>query len=264
MHKTADLLMGSSENNGLEQRIFNAVTFAATVINIAILLRYLPDLSPDRGMHFLGLSLVATSSQFALYFLNRRRIVSAPPIWPYFICNYLFLYFEWFYVGGPIGITQRVFLAIVAITPLLVSKRQLLPSFALHGSFLTLLGWLTLNGDYFQVAVPLSMTALRNIFFETGFVAIGIGASTTLAMYSYRQAKKQLQQLNQQLLSKNAELETALSEVKTLRRIIPICAWCKKIRNEEGLYEEIETYVRTSAGVDFSHTICSDCKATVT
>jgi PAS domain S-box-containing protein len=55
------------------------------------------------------------------------------------------------------------------------------------------------------------------------------------------------------------ELQTALDEVKTLRGILPICSFCKNIRNDEGYYEQIEGYIHKHSGVDFSHTVCPDC-----
>jgi PAS domain S-box-containing protein len=56
-----------------------------------------------------------------------------------------------------------------------------------------------------------------------------------------------------------AELQQALSEIKTLRGILPICSYCKNIRNDEGYFEQIESYIHKHSGVDFSHTICLSC-----
>lgn len=50
-----------------------------------------------------------------------------------------------------------------------------------------------------------------------------------------------------------------LREIRTLRGILPICSFCKKIRNDKGYYEQIEDYIHKNSGVDFSHTICGDC-----
>ncbi|MBN1553857.1 MAG: GAF domain-containing protein [Phycisphaerae bacterium] len=54
-------------------------------------------------------------------------------------------------------------------------------------------------------------------------------------------------------------LEHALQMVKTLRGIIPICAKCKKIRNDEGYWQRVEEYIHEHADVDFSHGLCPDC-----
>ncbi|MDY6857377.1 MAG: response regulator [Thermodesulfobacteriota bacterium] len=57
----------------------------------------------------------------------------------------------------------------------------------------------------------------------------------------------------------NKELKLALDEVKRLRGILPICANCKKIRDDQGYWQQIETYIREHSEADFSHGICPDC-----
>jgi len=55
------------------------------------------------------------------------------------------------------------------------------------------------------------------------------------------------------------ELQKALDKIKTLKGILPICASCKKIRNDTGYWEQIEVYIRDNSDADFSHSICPDC-----
>jgi YesN/AraC family two-component response regulator len=55
------------------------------------------------------------------------------------------------------------------------------------------------------------------------------------------------------------ELKTALAEIRTLRGIIPICASCKKIRDDGGYWHQVEVYVRDHSEAQFSHGICPDC-----
>ena len=54
-------------------------------------------------------------------------------------------------------------------------------------------------------------------------------------------------------------LQQALDEIKTLRGIIPICAYCKKIRDDKGFWSQVEAYVKKHTGVEFSHGICPEC-----
>lgn len=56
-----------------------------------------------------------------------------------------------------------------------------------------------------------------------------------------------------------AELQQALAEVKILQGIIPICSYCKKIRDDNGFWEQVETYVGSQTDAEFSHGICPDC-----
>ncbi len=54
-------------------------------------------------------------------------------------------------------------------------------------------------------------------------------------------------------------LKSALDEIKILRGILPICASCKKIRNPEGYWKEIESYIEGHSDIKFSHGICEQC-----
>ena len=62
-----------------------------------------------------------------------------------------------------------------------------------------------------------------------------------------------------ELTDKNRELEQALSEVKILRGFIPICAACKKIRDDQGYWQQLETYIQNRSEALFSHSICKEC-----
>ena len=57
----------------------------------------------------------------------------------------------------------------------------------------------------------------------------------------------------------NEHLQKALEEVKTLQGIIPICGYCKNIRDEEGLWNQLEVYIHSHSKAEFSHGICPDC-----
>jgi PAS domain-containing protein len=55
------------------------------------------------------------------------------------------------------------------------------------------------------------------------------------------------------------ELKAALADVRTLRGLIPICAWCKRIRNDDGYWEQLEAYIKNRSQADFTHGMCPDC-----
>jgi hypothetical protein len=56
-----------------------------------------------------------------------------------------------------------------------------------------------------------------------------------------------------------ASLQKAIASVKTLRGLIPVCAWCKKIRDDRGYWNEVEAYVAAHSEADFTHGVCPDC-----
>ncbi len=55
------------------------------------------------------------------------------------------------------------------------------------------------------------------------------------------------------------DLKRALHEVKTLKGLIPICATCKKIRDDRGFWSKVETYISKHSDAEFSHSICNEC-----
>lgn len=55
------------------------------------------------------------------------------------------------------------------------------------------------------------------------------------------------------------ELQEALAKIKTLRGLIPICASCKRVRDDQGYWNQIEVYVRDHSDAEFSHGICPEC-----
>ncbi|WP_243329401.1 response regulator [Mesoterricola sediminis] len=54
-------------------------------------------------------------------------------------------------------------------------------------------------------------------------------------------------------------LEASLAQVRTLSGMLPICARCKKIRDDKGYWNQIETYIEAHSDVDFTHGICPEC-----
>ena len=55
------------------------------------------------------------------------------------------------------------------------------------------------------------------------------------------------------------ELATALEKVKTLAPLVPICAYCRRIREDDGFWDHLETFIRKNTDSQFSHGICPDC-----
>ena len=66
-------------------------------------------------------------------------------------------------------------------------------------------------------------------------------------------------QLQQALLERFHELEDALGRVKQLQGLLPICSYCKKIRNDRNYWEQVDAYVASHSEAQFSHGVCPDC-----
>jgi hypothetical protein len=73
------------------------------------------------------------------------------------------------------------------------------------------------------------------------------------------EAVKSLEQAHNEKDSLILELQQTIDEVKTLQGIIPICASCKKIRDDSGYWQQVEAYVKNHSDAEFSHGICPEC-----
>jgi DNA-binding response OmpR family regulator len=80
--------------------------------------------------------------------------------------------------------------------------------------------------------------------------------SSALALKAERTTRKAREQ---ELLLRTQELEQALRDVKVLRRLIPICANCKRVRTDAGDWQQLEEYIQGHSEVEFSHGICQVC-----
>ena len=69
--------------------------------------------------------------------------------------------------------------------------------------------------------------------------------------------KRAMESEREQLI---AELQEALESIHTLKGLIPICASCKKIRDDQGFWNQLETYIEQHSGAVFSHGLCPECQ----
>jgi GAF domain-containing protein len=86
----------------------------------------------------------------------------------------------------------------------------------------------------------------------------GISASIGVALQRKRmeEERKKAETEREKVIE---ELQKALSKIKTLSGFLPICSACKKIRDDQGYWQQIESYIRDHSEAEFSHGICPDC-----
>jgi len=134
----------------------------------------------------------------------------------------------------PLGVAGGVPYILVVLISLWSSRTYLPIYMAIGGSALTLIGFYSSpsGGELWQV------------LFNRALALFAIWTTAILSVLW-----KEIQE----------EKEKALLDLKILSGLIPICASCKKIRDDEGYWEQIETYIRDHSEADFSHGICPEC-----
>lgn len=90
------------------------------------------------------------------------------------------------------------------------------------------------------------------------FITGSLFLVTALTAFSVRRLAA-FRKVNAVLVKRNHELEKALAEIKELRGLIPICSVCKKIRDDEDSWHQIEAYIESHSHAEFTHGICPEC-----
>jgi hypothetical protein len=87
-----------------------------------------------------------------------------------------------------------------------------------------------------------------------------IATVLSMIVVSFRRRNVCLQeQLRRADAARLKELETALHNIQTLEGLIPICAWCKKVRDDDGFWNEVESYISGRTEATFTHGMCPSC-----
>jgi hypothetical protein len=123
----------------------------------------------------------------------------------------------------------------------------------LERKMLELTSYARKKADSFMHLAEQSQTRVENI--SILLVLTGVFLSAFIAVFTVRHVLK----IEKVLLRERNELQEALSEIKTLSGLLPICASCKKIRDDKGYWNQIEAYIRDRSEAEFSHSICPEC-----
>ncbi|GBE29086.1 hypothetical protein BMS3Bbin04_00094 [bacterium BMS3Bbin04] len=70
---------------------------------------------------------------------------------------------------------------------------------------------------------------------------------------------RRIVEMQARLAAQIKELHEQAEHIRTLRGIVPICASCKKIRDDSGFWQQVEVYVKANTEAEFSHSVCPDC-----
>ncbi len=108
-------------------------------------------------------------------------------------------------------------------------------------------------------------SVLHKSHFIDELVVLLIVLTFGLAIFSFRRWREQIRkhsELKRLMLEKErmiVELHEATEKIKILKGFLPICSHCKKIRNDEGYWQQLEKYISEHSEAQFSHGICPTC-----
>lgn len=99
--------------------------------------------------------------------------------------------------------------------------------------------------------LALGLMAGANDYITKPFHAVEIEARVRVG--------ERMVKLQRSLSARISELEVALAEVSRLQGLLPICSYCKKIRNEANYWQQVDSYLVSHSDVELTHSICPDC-----
>ncbi|TAN40256.1 MAG: hypothetical protein EPN25_08415 [Nitrospirae bacterium] len=76
---------------------------------------------------------------------------------------------------------------------------------------------------------------------------------------SIRESREAMRELNERLSLETEKQRLLIENIRTLKGLLPICAWCKSIRDDQGYWKKVEEYIRDNSEAEFTHGICPDC-----
>ena len=87
---------------------------------------------------------------------------------------------------------------------------------------------------------------------------------TSALLHARVQAGVRILELQTNLANRVKELEEALSQIKQLQGLLPICSYCKKIRNDQDYWQQVDHYITEHSEAKFTHSICPECYDRIT
>lgn len=159
----------------------------------------------------------------------------------YGFCGVLLAVIFWIDLLIPLGVATGVLYLVVVLLTLWTPKSKATLLIAVLSSFFIVAAF------FYKPPVDF----MWKVIFNRGIALFAVWTAALLGL----QKNKMEQQRNMILL----EREKALHEVRILRGFLPICASCKKIRDDNGYWTQIERYIKDHSEAEFTHSICPNC-----
>lgn len=186
------------------------------------------------------------------YILYRRSVAGSHHVTLLLLLLVLLLDSTWFPNGGSLGSVQYYFFC-TFMYPMVFYRGK---------SRLLLLTFVVANGlvmILLEHLFPGLITPFRTSFDRTVDLMTGLSTSALAIIMMVWTVMKSYDREREKLLEVNRELEKSLSEINTLQGLLPICAGCKKIKEDDGTWVHIEQYISENSNASFSHGMCPKC-----
>lgn len=158
----------------------------------------------------------------------------------------------WFFNEGSGGSCLMYFVLAVLIPVMFTRGQGRVVLMAVYFADILLLFWLEQQYPHWIVPYPSALARMADLWISLIVSTSALALILWVVLSGYLEEHARLAEVNQRL-------QTSLDEVRTLQGLLPICSWCRKVRDDEGLWTQIEQYVSSHTGAEFTHGMCPDC-----
>lgn len=251
------ILLGNPITTTLENRVFNAITLLVSLTGLLTMVQNVVADNPSVHNIFSIIATLASTTAYILSLRGKRYKQLAVPVFLFFLG---LLTVSWFATSGSLG-TAAYFFFILFVSGILLFKKP--NNILFLGLTLVVIGLLLLV-EYFNPSLALPYPDRHQRLLDVGIslllCLLSTGMLVHLVAAEQQRERARNERLFQQTLKDKEELERALREIRILKGFLPICANCKKIRDDRGYWHQVESYIMAHSEAEFSHGICPECK----
>jgi len=235
--------------NSRETRCISYINHVTVITILYVVTRAL--MSIPNYFYSFNLLLIALFGVFILFLMHRHFYVLAK-ICTITVWTTSLSLFSYFYLGGFTGGSVVVLFATIPTVYFVFDRKQKLYIF-LNIAYVCLCFITLIILDYVR---PIPVYSILNTDIIRVFAALFTILLLILISWYFNISSEKAED---ELLKTNISLENSLTEIRTLQSVLPICSYCKHIRDDEGSWEQLESYISTHSDTKFSHGICPDC-----
>jgi len=252
----AKIIFGDPATHALENRLFNVILITAAFTGVCGTTLNFYSGNPVREII---ITLVATAVPVCFYIASRWYNADKYLRVPLTVIFLIILCVAWITNQGSNGSTILYFFILFVAGKICLASPY--DKLILGISFIAVITLLVI--EYYTTDLIMPYLSASNMFLDKVMSMVICLVTITMLLHlilkEYQNEKAHSEELYKQTLKDKETLIQALTENKILKGVLPVCSFCKKIRNENNEWQTMESYITSRSDAKFSHSFCPDC-----